>query len=41
MPTLIRSVLRVAVDAALVDTGPHAYRRKNGIAVVPAALLGP
>ncbi len=22
-------------------TGPEAYRRKDGIAVVPAALLGP
>ena len=25
----------------LVTTGPEAYRRTDGIAVVPAALLGP
>lgn len=29
------------VDAAVVTTGAHAYRRSDGIAVVPAALLGP
>jgi predicted AAA+ superfamily ATPase len=29
------------LDAAVVTTGPHAYRRSDGIAVVPAALLGP
>ena len=28
------------VDAAVIHTGPRAYRRKDGIAVVPAALLG-
>ncbi|MGH9009246.1 MAG: ATP-binding protein [Acidimicrobiia bacterium] len=28
-------------DAAVVTTGPYAYRRPDGIAVVPAALLGP
>lgn len=28
-------------DAVLVTTGAHAYRRPDGIAVVPAALLGP
>ena len=28
-------------DAAIVTTGRHAYRRPDGIAVVPAALLGP
>ena len=28
-------------DAIVVSTGPYAYRRKDGIAVVPAALLGP
>ncbi len=27
-------------DALVVTTGPHAYRRKDGIAVVPLALLG-
>jgi predicted AAA+ superfamily ATPase len=29
------------LDAVLVTTGPTAYRRRDGIAVVPAALLGP
>lgn len=29
------------VDAAIVTTGQAAYRRADGIAVVPAALLGP
>jgi hypothetical protein len=29
------------VDAIVVTTGPEAYRRQDGIAVVPAALLGP
>ncbi|MFC8596825.1 DUF4143 domain-containing protein [Isoptericola sp. NPDC057191] len=29
------------VDAAVITTGEHAYRRRDGIAVVPAALLGP
>ncbi|MGH3588882.1 MAG: ATP-binding protein [Pseudonocardia sp.] len=29
------------VDAVVVTTGPRAYRRPDGIAVVPAALLGP
>lgn len=28
-------------DAVLVNTGTHAYRRADGIAVVPVALLGP
>ncbi|MXW94088.1 MAG: ATP-binding protein [Acidimicrobiaceae bacterium] len=28
-------------DAAVITTGPEAYRRSDGIAVVPAALLGP
>ena len=28
-------------DAAVITTGPYAYRRKDGIAVVPLALLGP
>lgn len=28
------------VDAAVINTGPQAYRRPDGIAVVPAALLG-
>ena len=29
------------LDAVVVTTGPDAYRRRDGIAVVPAALLGP
>lgn len=29
------------LDALIVTTGPYAYRRTDGIAVVPAALLGP
>ena len=29
------------LDAVVVTTGPQAYRRADGIAVVPAALLGP
>ena len=29
------------LDAVVVNTGSRAYRRKDGIAVVPAALLGP
>jgi predicted AAA+ superfamily ATPase len=28
-------------DAAVITTGPAAYRRPDGIAVIPAALLGP
>ncbi len=29
------------LDAIVVTTGSEAYRRSDGIAVVPAALLGP
>ena len=29
------------LDAAILTTGPEAYRRRDGIAVIPAALLGP
>lgn len=29
------------LDAIVINTGPQAYRRRDGIAVVPAALLGP
>lgn len=29
------------LDAAVITTGPYAYRRQDGIAVIPAALLGP
>jgi len=28
------------LDAVVIHTGPQAYRRRDGIAVVPAALLG-
>lgn len=28
-------------DSAIITTGSHAYRRPDGVAVVPAALLGP
>jgi uncharacterized protein len=29
------------LDAVVLTTGPQAYRREDGIAVVPLALLGP
>jgi predicted AAA+ superfamily ATPase len=29
------------LDSAVITTGAHAYRRRDGVAVVPAALLGP
>lgn len=29
------------LDTAVITTGRHAYRRQDGIAVIPAALLGP
>lgn len=29
------------LDAAVLTTGPQAYRRKDGIAVIPLGLLGP
>jgi predicted AAA+ superfamily ATPase len=29
------------LDALVITTGPQAYRRRDGIGVVPAALLGP
>ena len=29
------------LDAAIVTTGADAYRRRDGIAVIPASLLGP
>lgn len=28
-------------DMAVITTGPEAYRRRDGVAVIPAALLGP
>ena len=38
---LKRELGRDLLDAVIITTGPDAYRRKDGIAVVPAALLGP
>ncbi len=29
------------IDVAVVHTGPEAYRRQDGVAVIPLALLGP
>jgi hypothetical protein len=29
------------LDRVIVTTGPGAYRRRDGIAVIPASLLGP
>jgi hypothetical protein len=29
------------IDAGVINTGPEAYRRPDGIAVIPLALLGP
>ncbi len=29
------------LDAVVINTGQHAYRRQDGIAVVPAGLIGP
>ncbi|MGK2957979.1 MAG: hypothetical protein ACSLFB_06205 [Acidimicrobiales bacterium] len=29
------------IDSVILTTGPEAYRRSDGIAVVPLALLGP
>lgn len=29
------------LDMVVLTTGPYAYRRRDGVAVVPAALLGP
>ncbi|MFV0434990.1 MAG: hypothetical protein ACK5LO_13545 [Leucobacter sp.] len=28
-------------DLVVINTGPYAYRRPDGVAVVPLALLGP
>ena len=32
---------RDMIDALVITTGPQAFRREDGIGVVPAALLGP
>ncbi|HEV2362310.1 MAG TPA: DUF4143 domain-containing protein, partial [Acidimicrobiales bacterium] len=38
----LRNVLGDSLlDSVVITAGPNAYRRKDGIAVVPAALLGP
>jgi uncharacterized protein len=29
------------IDAVVITAGPEAYRRRDGVAVVPAGLLGP
>jgi uncharacterized protein len=29
------------IEAVVIHTGPQAYRRRDGVAVIPAALLGP
>jgi predicted AAA+ superfamily ATPase len=38
---LARQIGSDMLDAVVITTGPYAYRRPDGIAVVPAALLGP
>jgi predicted AAA+ superfamily ATPase len=38
---LARQVGDELLDAVMITTGPAAYRRQDGIAVVPASLLGP
>lgn len=38
---LARQIGDDLLDAAIVTTGEEAYRRRDGIAVIPAALLGP
>lgn len=38
---LSRQIGSDLLDAIVITTGAHAYRRGDGIAVVPAALLGP
>ena len=36
---LANSIGSELLDAAVITTGPHAYRRRDGIGVIPAALL--
>lgn len=38
---LKKQVGPLVADAVVLNTGPYAYRRPDGIAVVPLALLGP
>lgn len=37
----LRTVGDRMIDCLIVNTGPRAYRRPDGIAIVPLALLGP
>jgi hypothetical protein len=38
---LQRKLEENAVDMVVLSTGPRAYRRPDGVAVIPLALLGP
>jgi predicted AAA+ superfamily ATPase len=38
---LAQQIGRDLLDAVVITAGPYAYRRPDGIAVIPAALLGP
>jgi predicted AAA+ superfamily ATPase len=38
---LSETIKKDLLDAVVVTTGKEAYRRPDGVAVVPAALLGP
>ncbi|MFI4984465.1 MAG: ATP-binding protein [Solirubrobacterales bacterium] len=38
---LARQIGDALLDAVVITTGEQAYRRRDGIAVIPAALLGP
>jgi len=38
---LKQQIRPLLMDAAVLNTGQYAYRRKDGIAVIPLALLGP
>ncbi len=38
---LERQIGDTLLDAMIITTGPYAYRRKDGIAIIPAALFGP
>ena len=29
------------IDTVVINTGEHAYRRTDGVAVIPLALIGP
>jgi hypothetical protein len=38
---LQRELEENVVDTVVLSTGPRAYRRPDGVAVIPLALLGP